>query len=91
MLSSCAVPLPGTLASATAWSRLEGEHLVEEALRRGMLLKTVFLSERRAAPAFLPQSLEVLRLEDELFRQSRRHTLAPGDCRPDAAPGAYPG
>ena len=46
---------------------LEGEHLVEEALRRGMLLKTVFLSERRAAPAFLPQSLEVLRLEDELF------------------------
>lgn len=46
---------------------LEGEHLVEEALRRGMLLKTVFLSERRPAPAFLPHTLEVLRLEDDLF------------------------
>ncbi len=46
---------------------LEGEHLVEEALRSGMLLKTVFLSERRPAPSFLPHSLEVLRLHDELF------------------------
>lgn len=46
---------------------LEGEHLVEEALRRGMLLKTVFLSERRTTPDFLPHTLEVLRLEDELF------------------------
>ncbi len=46
---------------------LEGEHLVEEALRSGMLLKTVFLSERRPLPSFLPSSLEVLRVEDELF------------------------
>ncbi len=46
---------------------LEGEHLVQEALRSGMLLKTVFLSERRPLPAFLPSSLEVLRLNDELF------------------------
>ncbi len=46
---------------------LEGEHLVEAALRSGMLLKTVFLSERRPAPSFLPHSLEVLRLDDELF------------------------
>ena len=46
---------------------LEGEHLVEEALRSGMVLKTVFLSEKRAAPSFLPHSLEVLRLDDELF------------------------
>ncbi len=46
---------------------LEGEHLVEEALRSGMLLKTVFLSERRPLPSFLPHTLEVLRIEDELF------------------------
>ena len=46
---------------------LEGEHLVEEALRSGMLLKTVFLSERRPLPSFLPHNLEVLRIEDELF------------------------
>ena len=46
---------------------LEGEHLVQEALRSGMLLKTVFLSERRPFPPFLPSSLEVLRLDDELF------------------------
>lgn len=46
---------------------IEGEHLVEEALRSGMLLKTVFLSERRPAPAFLPTSLELLRVDDDLF------------------------
>ena len=46
---------------------IEGEHLVEEALRSGMLLKTVFLSERRPLPTFLPHNLEVLRIEDELF------------------------
>lgn len=46
---------------------LEGEHLVEEALRSGMLLKTVFLSEQRAFPHFLPSHVEVIRLEHELF------------------------
>lgn len=46
---------------------LEGEHLVQEALRSGMLLKTVFLSERRPLPTFLPSSLEVLRIDDDLF------------------------
>lgn len=46
---------------------LEGEHLVQEALRSGMLLKTVFLSDRRPTPTFLPHSLELLRLDNELF------------------------
>lgn len=46
---------------------LEGEHLVEEALGSGMVLKTVFLSERRPLPRYLPETLEVLRVEDEIF------------------------
>ena len=29
---------------------IEGDHLLEEALRSGMVLKTVFVSERREEP-----------------------------------------
>ena len=64
-------PLRGAFAGHPRLSNglvaLEGEHLVEAALRSGMLLKTVFLNERRPSPASLPHSLEVIRLDDELF------------------------
>ena len=46
---------------------LEGPHLVEEALRSGMVLKTVFLSETKSPPTYIPASIEVLRLTDEVF------------------------
>lgn len=46
---------------------LEGEHLVQEALQSGMVLKTVFLNERRLLPSFLPDHLELLRIDDEIF------------------------
>jgi TrmH family RNA methyltransferase len=46
---------------------IEGDHLLEEALRSGMVLKTVFVSERRTAPKIVPRSVEVLRLTDEVF------------------------
>ena len=46
---------------------LEGEHLVEEALRSGLVLKTVFLGSNRDLPACVPSRVEVLRLSDELF------------------------
>ena len=46
---------------------LEGHHLVEEALRSGMVLKTVFLSEHTAFPSYIPASIEILRLTGELF------------------------
>ncbi len=46
---------------------LEGNHLLEEALRSGMVLKSIFLAEHRPLPAFVPASIEVLRLTGELF------------------------
>jgi RNA methyltransferase, TrmH family len=46
---------------------IEGDHLLEEALRSGMVLKTVFVSERRAVPKDVPRGVEVLRLTEEVF------------------------
>ena len=40
---------------------IEGDHLLEEALRSGMVLKTVFVSERRAVPGMVPRGVETLR------------------------------
>jgi TrmH family RNA methyltransferase len=47
---------------------IEGAHLIEEALRSGLLLKALFLSESTPTPTGLPHTLEQLRLTDELFR-----------------------
>jgi TrmH family RNA methyltransferase len=46
---------------------IEGDHLLEEALRSGMVLKTVFVSEQREVPKMVPRGLEVLRLTEEVF------------------------
>jgi RNA methyltransferase, TrmH family len=46
---------------------IEGEHLLQEALRSGMVLKTVFVSEEREAPRIVPRGVEVLRLTEEVF------------------------
>jgi RNA methyltransferase, TrmH family len=46
---------------------IEGDHLLEEALRSGMVLKTVFVSERRETPKIVPRGVEVLRLAEEVF------------------------
>jgi TrmH family RNA methyltransferase len=46
---------------------IEGDHLLEEALRSGMVLKTVFVSERRGTPKVVPRGVEVLRLTEEVF------------------------
>lgn len=46
---------------------IEGNHLVEEALRSSMLLKTIFLAEHRTLPGYVPASIEVLRLSEEVF------------------------
>jgi TrmH family RNA methyltransferase len=47
---------------------IEGDHLLEEALRSGMVLKTVFVSERREVPKIVPRGVEVMRLTEEVFR-----------------------
>ncbi len=46
---------------------IEGEHLLEEALRSGMVFKTVFVAERRGVPEVVPRGVEVLRVTDEVF------------------------
>ena len=46
---------------------IEGDHLLEEALLSGMVLKTVFVSERRDIPHMVPRGIEVLRLTAEVF------------------------
>jgi RNA methyltransferase, TrmH family len=46
---------------------IEGDHLLEEALRSGMVLKTVFVSERREGPKMVPRGVEVMRLTEEVF------------------------
>jgi TrmH family RNA methyltransferase len=46
---------------------IEGVHLLEEALRSGMVLKTVFVSERRVAPKVVPRGVEVMGLTEEVF------------------------
>src|ERR1700738_3940437 len=45
---------------------IEGDHLLEEALRSGMVLKTVFVSERREVPKIVPRGVEVMRLTGEV-------------------------
>ena len=55
---------------------IEGETLVHEALRSGLLLKTVFVSERREVPSGLPAGVEVLRCSNEVL-QSAVETQSP--------------
>jgi len=46
---------------------IEGDNLLGEALRSGMVLKSVFVSEQRELPRFVPRGVEVLWLTDEVF------------------------
>ena len=46
---------------------IEGDNLLAESLRSGMVLKTVFVSERRELPRIIPRSVEVMWLSDEVF------------------------
>jgi TrmH family RNA methyltransferase len=55
---------------------IEGDNLLGEALRSGMVLKTVFVSERRELPRFVPRSVEVVWLSEDVF-QSVVETQSP--------------
>lgn len=46
---------------------IEGEHLLEEALRSGIVPETIFLSGERAIPTALPKLVEILRLTEDVF------------------------
>ncbi len=47
---------------------IEGDHLLREALRSGMVFKTVFVSERLELPGWIPYGVEVIRLADDVLR-----------------------
>jgi TrmH family RNA methyltransferase len=55
---------------------IEGEHLLEESVRSQQALKTVFISERRELPSFVPGGVEVIRLANDVF-QSCVETQSP--------------
>lgn len=55
---------------------IEGDHMVEEALRSGQMLKTIFVAEHRAVPGYAPAGVELIRLTDEVF-ESCMETRSP--------------
>jgi RNA methyltransferase, TrmH family len=46
---------------------VEGDNLLGEALRSGMVLKTVFVSDGRTLPSMVPRGVEVMWLTEEVF------------------------
>jgi TrmH family RNA methyltransferase len=58
----------GQARLASGLIAIEGEHLLEEALKSGQALKTVFVSERRDVPEFVPSIVEVVRLASDVFQ-----------------------
>jgi TrmH family RNA methyltransferase len=58
----------GQARLASGLIAIEGEHLLEEALKSGQALKTVFVSERREVPDFVPRVVEVVRLANDVFQ-----------------------
>ncbi len=66
----------GQARLASGLIAIEGEHLLEEALKSGQALKTVFVSERREVPDFVPRIVEVVRLANDVF-QSCVETQSP--------------
>jgi len=55
---------------------IEGEHLLYEAMRSGVLIERVFLADDRTAPAWLSPNAAVLEVEREVLR-SAVDTLSP--------------
>jgi TrmH family RNA methyltransferase len=58
----------GQARLASGLIAIEGEHILEEAVRSQQALKTVFLSERRDLPSFVPGGIEVVRLANDVFQ-----------------------
>jgi TrmH family RNA methyltransferase len=58
----------GQARLASGLVAIEGEHLLEEAVKSQQALKTVFVSERREVPGFVPRGIEVVRLANDVFQ-----------------------
>jgi RNA methyltransferase, TrmH family len=67
---------------------IEGEHLLEEAIRSGVALKTVFIGGRKPSPHGLPSETELLRLTDDTF-VSAVETSSPQGIAALMAPPVY--
>jgi TrmH family RNA methyltransferase len=78
---------------------VEGEHLLDEAMRSGMVFKTIFLSESGTPPDWTPRGIEVIHLPDEVFSsvvdtrspQGVAALLVPPVWDLDAAIAKFPG
>jgi TrmH family RNA methyltransferase len=46
---------------------IEGEHLLQEAVRSGLPLKTIFVTEGLNPPVWLPRGVELMRLPSDVF------------------------
>jgi TrmH family RNA methyltransferase len=46
---------------------IEGEHLLFEAMRSGMVFKTIFVSDRRGVPEWAPRNVESIELTEDVF------------------------
>jgi RNA methyltransferase, TrmH family len=46
---------------------IEGEHLLFEAMRSGLAFKTMFISQSRVAPQWIPRGVEIMELTDDVF------------------------
>ncbi len=57
----------GHLRLAAGLVAIEGEHLLFEAMRSGLVFKTIFVSERRGVPDWTPGNVELIELTDEVF------------------------
>ena len=53
---------------ASGMIAIEGEHLLQEALKSGQAIKTVFISERREQPEYVPRGIEVVRLANDVMQ-----------------------
>jgi TrmH family RNA methyltransferase len=58
----------GQARLASGLIAIEGEHLLEEAVKSGQALKTVFVSERKELPEFVPRGVEVIRLANDVLQ-----------------------
>jgi TrmH family RNA methyltransferase len=73
---------------STGLVAIEGEHLLNEAVRSGIALKTVFVSVTHHLPAGLPSGVEVVRLAEDVF-QSAMKTRSPQGIASLIEPPAY--
>lgn len=49
---------------------IEGEHLLEEAVRSGLQIKTIFLTDNQQVPTGVERKAEIVRLSTDVFRSA---------------------